>query len=158
MAPSRGHAMTALLAIDLGLRCGFAVYDDGGRLLSFRSTHFGSRTTLKAAIPSILASVDGLACVYAEGDANLARLWERETTRRGARFVLVPAETWRASLLLERERRSGSVAKESADTLARKVIERVGVSRPTSLRHDAAEAILIGLYGATAEGWTTLRP
>jgi hypothetical protein len=33
------------------------------------------------------------------------------------------------------------------------VIEWSGAARPTSLRHDAAEAILIGLWGLLEAGW-----
>ena len=41
---------------------------------------------------------------------------------------------------------------------ARAVIEWSGAKRPTSLRHDAAEAILIGLWGALELGWLAELP
>jgi hypothetical protein len=37
--------------------------------------------------------------------------------------------------------------------MARKVIDWSGARRPTSLRHDAAEAILVGLWGGLQVGW-----
>jgi hypothetical protein len=57
-------------------------------------------------------------------------------------------EDWRKSLLLPYQRRSGADAKAAADGLARDVIDRSGAKRPTSLRHDAAEAILVGAWAA----------
>ena len=49
------------------------------------------------------------------------------------------------------------------EPLARRVIEWSNAPRPTSLRHDAAEAILIGLWGVLQAGQlprlpTELRP
>ncbi|MBC8076709.1 MAG: hypothetical protein H7Y32_11595, partial [Chloroflexales bacterium] len=41
---------------------------------------------------------------------------------------------------------------------ARRVIAWAGAPRPTSLRHDAAEAILIGLWGALEVGWLPALP
>ena len=37
--------------------------------------------------------------------------------------------------------------------VAKKVIGWSGAKRPTSLRHDAAEAILAGLWGMLKIGW-----
>jgi hypothetical protein len=45
-------------------------------------------------------------------------------------------------------RRSGEDAKAAAEKLARDLIERSGAKRPTSLRHDAAEAILVGVWAS----------
>jgi hypothetical protein len=33
------------------------------------------------------------------------------------------------------------------------VIDWSGAARPTSLRHDAAEAVLVGLWGVIDAGW-----
>jgi hypothetical protein len=53
--------------------------------------------------------------------------------------------------------RSTRVAKRTAAEVARRIIEWSGAPRPTSLRHDAAEAILIGLWGAIVLGWLDRR-
>lgn len=142
-----------LLAVDLGVRCGLAVYGRDGRLSSYRSTNFGSARTMKNAVWGILRDVDGLAHVVAEGDRNLAQAWEKAATKQGLSFELIGAEHWREDILLERQRRSGADAKEAADELAREVIDWSGADKPTSLRHDAAEAILIGLWGVWRRGW-----
>lgn len=137
-----------LLAIDLGLRSGWAAFAAGGRLLGYGSRHFGSRGTLRKAVPRLLADYPALATLVVEGGGDLAAPWEKEAERRGIAFRQVHGETWRASTLKPSERRSGEDAKAAADALARAAIVRAGAPRPTSLRHDAAEAILVGLWAA----------
>ncbi len=143
----------SLLAIDLGLRLGFARYDARGRLLGYRSQHYGSRAKLKGAVFGILAESPGLEALILEGDKNLGGLFARLARKRGAEVIWTDARQWREALMPSRDRRSGADAKQSADGLARSVIEWSGAPRPTSLRHDAAEAILIGLWGAHRVGW-----
>ena len=70
----------------------------------------------------------------------------------------VSAEEWRSLFLLPRDQRSGDQAKRVADGIARRVVEWSDAPRPTSLRHDAAEAILIGLWGVIDVGWLTTAP
>ena len=70
----------------------------------------------------------------------------------------ISAEAWRRQFLYAREQRSGVQAKERATELARRIIIWSGARRPTSLRDDAAEAILIGLWGALEVGWLAQIP
>ena len=135
-----------LLAIDLGLRCGWAAFGDAGRLLGYGSRHYGNRAALRKAIPQILGAYPRLATLVVEGGGELYIPWQKEATRRGIAVVQVASEEWRKSLLKPCERGSGVDAKAAADGLARDVIERFGAKRPTSLRHDAAEAILVGVW------------
>lgn len=151
-------AHPTLLAVDLGLRSGLAVYDASGRLLRYRSTHFANVGALKRAVPRVLDEAPGVAWVVCEGDQHLASIWRRLAEKRGARVIWTSAEVWRPSLLEAWERRDGVGAKEAADRLARRVIEVCGAKRPTSLRHDAAEAILIGLWGLLEVGWLAELP
>jgi hypothetical protein len=137
-----------LLAIDLGLRCGWAAFDDPGRLLGYGSRHYGTRSALRKAIPQILGSYPHLARLVVEGGGELYRPWETEAARRGIVVRQVASEEWRRALLRPTERTSGADAKAAADGLAREVIERSGAKRPTSLRHDAAEAILVGVWAS----------
>ncbi len=139
--------------MDLGLRSGMALFGEDGRLRWYRSQNFGSQTRLKRAVPSVLQSAGPLAWLVLEGGGPIADVWEREAARRALPVLRVAAEDWRAVLLYAREQRSGSDAKDAADGLARRVIEWSGAPRPTSLRHDAAEAILLGLWGAREVGW-----
>ncbi len=144
--------------MDLGLRSGMALFGEDGRLRWYRSQNFGSQTRLKRAVPSVLQSAGPLAWLVLEGGGPIADVWEREAARRALPVLRVAAEDWRAVLLYAREQRSGSDAKDAADGLARRVIEWSGAPRPTSLRHDAAEAILLGLWGAREVGWLTQIP
>src|SRR6185436_16940663 len=141
-----------LLAIDLGLRCGWATFDREGRLLAYGSRHFGNRTALRKAIPQILDDHPQLERIVVEGGGDLFVPWEKEAGRRGIGVTQVMGEEWRRQILLARDRTSGRDAKAAADGAARGVIERAGAKRPTSLRHDAAEAILVGTW------FTSLRP
>jgi len=95
----------------------------------------------------------GLEWVAIEGAGPLADAWAAEADRRAVDVLQTTAEVWRPKLLLPREQRSGPKAKQTADGLARRVIEWSGAPRPTSLRHDAAEAILVGLWAVMEVGW-----
>ena len=146
-------APATLLAVDLGLRTGLALFDQSGQLRWYRSQNFGSKARLKRGAYGLLRDVPDLAWVVVEGGGDLAAVWAREAERRGARVVQIQATTWRRRLLLPRDRRDGATAKARADDLARQAIEILGADRPTSLRHDAAEAILVGVWGLLKVGW-----
>lgn len=139
--------------MDLGLHLGFAVFDGSGRLVRYGSRHFPSRGAMKAAVYPMLREVPDLRWLFAEGSRSHAHPWFHEAARRGASTRLVSAETWRPALLIPRERRSGEVAKAQAERLARALIRDSGLPGATSLRHDAAEAILLGLWAVREVGW-----
>ncbi len=101
----------------------------------------------------MLAEIPDLNRLVLEGDRSLAEIWKQGAKGLDASVRCVPPEVWRSSLLYPREQSSGPKAKQSADEMARKIIEWSGAPRPTSLRHDAAEAILIGLWGVLDLGW-----
>jgi hypothetical protein len=144
--------------VDAGLRAGLAIYRDDGRLESYRSTNFGSTARLRRGIHSVLRDAEGLAEVVVEGGGTHADPWLRAIERRGLAGVRVDAGIWRERLLLPRDRRSGVDAKQQADIVARRVIRWSGAPSPTSLRHDAAEAILVGLWGVLRVGWLDTVP
>jgi len=144
-----------LLAVDLGLRTGLALYGADGRLRWYRSQHFGAPSSLRRGVPALL---DGVSHLVVEGGGALAAAWSDEAAARGVEVQWVSAETWRRAFLYPREQRSGELAKRTADELARRVIAWSAARRPTSLRHDAAEAILIGLWGVLELGWLAALP
>jgi len=148
-APSAG----TLLAVDLGLRMGLALYSLEGRLLWHRSHNLGSMTRLKRAVPSILAGCGELQYIFLEGALNLGAPFEREAARRSIPVTHVAPEVWRGALLVPSRRETGRLAKAEAMRLAAGLIERIGVSgqRPP-LKDDAAEAILIGYFGLMTVG------
>ncbi|PLX82765.1 MAG: hypothetical protein C0616_01700 [Desulfuromonas sp.] len=138
-----------LLAVDLGLKSGLACFDREGILCWYRSTNFGSTTRLRRAVPKLLFEIHGLERLILEGGGPLADIWLKEAKKIGLDVSLISAERWRRDLLIPRQRRTGQDAKTAAIELARKIIDGSRAPRPTSLRHDAAEAILIGYYGVT---------
>jgi hypothetical protein len=144
--------MPVLLAVDVGLRFGLAWFDQAGRLLRYRSQHAPNRTVLRRAARAILAE-EAVDLLVMEGGGPIADLWRSLAEGHGIRVEQISAEDWRAELLLKREQRTGREAKHTADGLARQIIEESGAKRPTSLRHDAAEAILVGAW-AVQHFWT----
>ena len=145
--------MPSLLAVDVGVRTGLAVYRDDGRLIWYRSRNFGAASRLKRAIPALLHEAFDPTYVVLEGGGPLAEHWTTAAEKHGSRIRRVSAEQWRSLFLLARDQRSGEQAKRMADRIARHVVEWSDAARPTSLRHDAAEAILIGLWGVIDVGW-----
>jgi hypothetical protein len=145
--------MAVLLAVDLGVKTGLALYGQDGRLLWYRSQNFGTAERLRRGVRGVLDTLPHLAWLVLEGGGPLAEIWRREATRRQVPVRQISAEAWRRQFLYTREQRSSVQAKDSATDLARRVIIWSGARRPTSLRDDAAEAILIGLWGALEVGW-----
>lgn len=151
--------MAALLAVDLGVRTGLACWGDDGRLRWYRSQNFGDAARLRRAIPGLLATVPDLAWLVVEGGGPLVGAWVREGDRRALTVRVTSAEEWRGLFLLPREQDGGTARlKAVADRLARRVIVWADGPRPTSLRHDAAEAILVGLWGTLVAGWRDRLP
>ena len=148
----------SLLAVDLGLRTGFSLYGRDGRLVWYRSQNFVTPARMRRGVYGLLNELPDLSFIVVEGGGKLAPIWEKEAQRRRIPLRLVSAETWRRRLLYPREQRTGALAKRRADDLARRVIAWSQADRPTSLRHDAAEAILAGLWGVLAVGWLESLP
>ncbi len=143
----------SLLAVDLGLKTGLALYGNDGRLVWYRSRNYGSRGRLRKAAASVLRETETVGVLALEGGGDLAVPWITEAERRGITVLQLSAETWRKELLLARNQRSGSDAKKHADTLARHLIAWSNAKRPTSLRHDAAEAICVGFWAVWHLQW-----
>jgi len=150
--------MSGLLAVDLGLRSGLALYGGDARLRWYRSHNFGSTARLRRAVRRILDDLPAVTNVVLEGGGPLADIWSSEARRRAIAICQIAAETWRQRLLYPRHQRSGSDAKQHARQLARRVIAWSQAPRPTALRDDTAEAILIGLWGTLELGWLTHLP
>jgi hypothetical protein len=150
--------VASLLAVDLGVRTGLACWGDDGRLRWYRSHNLGNAARLRRAIPGLLDAEGDLTRVVIEGGGPLLGPWRAEAERRGLVVQAVSAEEWRGLFLLPREHGSGAQMKAVADRLARGAIAWGGGPRPTSLRHDAAEAILVGLWGALSTGWIRRLP
>ena len=138
--------MSFLLSVDIGLRTGLALYGKGG-LIWYRLQNYSSIKRLKSAVYGIFKETPDISTLVMEGGGDLAEIWRKEAMRRGIDVFQISAETWREIFLYGREQRTGKQAKNNAGVIAEKIIEWSGAKRPTSLRHDAAEAILAGLWG-----------
>lgn len=70
-----------LLAVDVGLRCGFAVFSADQGLLSYHSEHYGTAAELVKSMPELLLSACGgrepacLRHIVFEGEPNLIVDW-----------------------------------------------------------------------------------
>jgi hypothetical protein len=144
--------MGSLLAIDVGIRTGLALFAPDGRVVWYRSQNFGTAARLRRAVHGLLVEQPRLQWLVLERGGPLAEIWKREAARRGVAVLQIGAEVWRERFLYDRERRTGVDAKAHAGQLARAIIDWSGAAKPTSLRHDAAEAIVIGLWGAIEVG------
>jgi hypothetical protein len=134
-----------ILAIDAGLTCGLAAFAlTDGRLLWYRSQNFGSFPRLRRGAPAILAATTGVVLMVVEGGGNIADPWLKAAAHLGIAATNVPAERWRSDMLLPRQQRSGVVAKQHAQKQARHHINQHADQRAKSLRHDTAEAIMLG--------------
>lgn len=146
--------MPSLLAVDLGIKTGLALFDAQDGLLWYRSSNFGSRSRLKAGAMTLVQSIPDLKRMVLEGGGSLAWIWAREGGRHGIMVRQIPAQTWREELLLPRQTRSGLKAKKSAIDLAMHIIYSSQAPRPKRrINHDCAEAILIGYWGLLDAGW-----
>jgi hypothetical protein len=145
--------MGSLLAVDLGIKTGLALYGQDGRLCWYRSKNYGSVVRLKRDIHNLLGDIPDLILMVLEGGGTLAAQWEREAARKNIPVKLVQAEQWRKKFLYPREQLTGLEAKRHAEGIARKIIAWSGLPRPVSLRHDAAEAVLIGMWAVIETGW-----
>lgn len=122
-----------------------------------RSGNFGPHSRFKKAVAAVVSPLTELEILVVEGDRRLGEVWEKAAARHGAETRFVGPETWRDSLYLKRQIRNRP-PKRFADPLARRVLKWSEVPAPKSLRHDAAEAVLIGLWGVLDAGWLTKLP
>ena len=140
--------------MDAGVRTGLAFYGTDGRLKWYRSTNFGSQARLRLGARSVLLEAGRGGVLAIEGGGPNAEAWVREAGKLGFTVMRVSAERWRPAFMNERQMRTGQEAKREAGRLAREVIKWSGAKKPAALRHDAAEAILIGLWAVVETGWT----
>ncbi|SRR6056297_2191538 len=147
-----------LLAVDAGLHTGLALYRHDSQLLWYRSHHLADQQKLKRLIATLLRSTPRPTHIYLEGGGPVAELWQREALKLERVFVQLHAGQWRKKLFYARQHPSGRVAKQQALKMATGVIDHLSDKKPTGLRHDTAEAILIGLYGLLDLGWLECWP
>ncbi len=145
--------MSALLAVDAGVRTGLALLDRQGRLLWCRSHNLGNTARLKKAAARVLYELPLLEYLVVEGGGPTAAVWEHAAARRGLPCMFIQAQDWRVDFFIPRQMVSGNKAKAAACALVASILRREGWSSPTTPGHDAAEAALVGLWAAVRLGW-----
>lgn len=147
-----------LLAVDVGLYTGLALFNRNAQLLWYRSHHPAGAPQLKRLVAKQLRTPPRPTHIYYEGGGPLAAIWEKEAVALSLMPVQVQAQQWRQRLFHARQHSSSAVAKREALLMAHKTIHTLGGKKPTSLRHDTAEAILIGVYALLELGWLERLP
>ena len=145
--------MNILLAIDLGIRMGWASYTEDGSLTGFGSHNYGSAQRLKKAVYPLLMQFGDVEFLILEGGGKLTKYWAKEARRQSIEVIQTQAHIWRKSLFLQKDITHTSEMKKHADVRARQIIEESRLSQPKTLMDDAAEAILIGFWGCLQTGW-----
>lgn len=146
--------LAAILAIDLGLRTGVAVWDDTARLRTWQTIRFRSPRALQQGVRTVVRDLDDdVVFAVTEGDLDLARPWDRALTARGIRVLHVQAHQWRRDVFADQPDLDGKAAKRAALALARRLIREHAARGVPHLKHDAAEAICLGYWAAWREGW-----
>ena len=145
--------MSTLLAIDLGVRTGWACYTDKGQLYDFGSHNYGSAGRLKKAVYPFLMSFDNLEYLVIEGGGKLIKYWKNAAIQHGIIVMQTHAHVWRKELFLRKKITHSNQMKKHAGNEARAIIEQSELSQPKNLRHDASEAILTGYWACYKIGW-----
>jgi len=135
-----------LLAIDAGLHCGYAMFDLASTsLLWYRSHNYGQLARLRRGVSTLVSQELPIAVMVVEGGGNVAEPWLKVADFHCIPLVQIHAEAWRSDILYAREQRSGAEAKRAAQHYAQQRMEHAKVAyHYNQVRHDAAEAILIG--------------
>jgi len=147
------HTTEYMLSVDLGVKTGLALYSSEPRLIWYRSQNYGNKSRLKSDIYNILNHNPGIRHLIVEGGGDLAKLWLSEANKRNITCRQIYAEDWRKDLFNQYQVKDGLKAKQSALKAVNDIIRKMHGPKPTSMVHDAAEAILIGYWGIGKLGW-----
>lgn len=129
------------------------MFNSEAELLWFRSQNFGNKVRLKKAIPWVLNLKDEIDYLVIEGGGPLRKIWDQQLERKNITVMHIMAEDWRKELLFERERRKGKKAKAIAMLCADRFLKNRSAKKTSELNVNAAEAIMIGIYGMKKLGW-----
>jgi len=145
-----------LLAVDLGLRTGTAVFDSTGVVLAVDSWYFKSHDALLDGLTDLL-STHAITHVVIEGeDRKLYNIWRKAVEGfDGVQLARVIADDWRRSMLAKKEMRDARKAKSAAGMIAKQVLKKSENEAliDKKISADAAEALLIGCYALRVLGW-----
>ncbi|GAB1403520.1 hypothetical protein DSECCO2_614690 [anaerobic digester metagenome] len=147
-----------LLAVDVGVKTGLALFDNTGKLHWHRSHNMGSVPSLRKAADNIAKTIPDLKYIVAEGGGRIGLVWKKVALRYGKIFLAADARDWRSEMLYSREQRTGLTAKQTAIEMAIHFLKINGTPPPQILIHDSAEAILTGIWCCHKIGWIKKLP
>lgn len=142
-----------LLAIDLGLRLGWSCYQNNGHLIAYGSHHCGQAKKLNALSYKALKALPVGSHIVIEGNGHLLKYWSKNASKFDLELSIIAAEEWRSTCLSLHDRQDGKHAKNAALKIAQKLIRATSLHGAVTLRHDTAEACLIGWWGLHHLGW-----
>jgi hypothetical protein len=164
-----------LLAVDLGLKSGVALFNKQGQLLRYEQ-HLFNKDKLNEEIKTIvegwesdvqksdiipsngeqLWSVTKIA--VEGGDVAIFNAWD--SAAKDVSISRVSPEEWRFHLLSEKERTSGATSKAAARLIARQVVSDFGImgNHKGKFKTDVAEAVVLGFYVCKKLGWISRDP
>lgn len=146
-------SMIILLAIDLGVRTGWATYDENGFLIDFGSHNYGNAGRLKKAAYPFLRQFTDLQYLIIEGGGKLTKYWKNAAHNQSIKVIQTHAHVWRDYLFRKKHITHTNPMKKHAEDEARGLIEKSNLSQPKNITHDAAEAILTGYWACKKLGW-----
>jgi predicted phosphodiesterase len=148
-----------LLAVDLGLRTGAALFDEDGKLLRLDSCRFVDPEGLEQGLEDLIIKSCVTHVVIEGEDRKLYNIWKNaiEKLPGDVKMARVVADDWRHDFLLKKEQKFAHKAKEAASLIAKQFL--AGTDYETvKLSVDAHEAVLIGHYSLRVLGWADLPP
>jgi len=145
--------MSILLAIDLGVRTGWATFNEEGILTDVGSHNYGNAGRLKKAAYPFLVQFPDLRYLIIEGGGKLAKYWKNAAIQQSVKVIQTHAHVWRDELFQKKKITHTKPMKKHAEDEARSVIEKSKLSQPKKITHDAAEAILTGYWACKEIGW-----
>lgn len=146
--------MNTLLAVDLGVKTGYALYSDEGKILRYHSHNFGNAQRLKRGVYGILKSFENLQYLYLEGGGKLEKYWIKEAVKLDVKVIQLHAHDWRNEIYpAMKQQDKTKQTKIFAEKKAYEILSKQNAPTPSSLTHDVAEAIIIGYYGCLQQGW-----
>jgi|LZCG01.1.fsa_nt_gb hypothetical protein len=152
------YNMQTLLAIDLGVKTGYACYRDDGMLVWAQSHNYGNARRLKNGVYGIFQQCENLTQIVIEGGGHLEKHWIKLADKKHISVRRIHAHEWREPLFPGYRKRSSKQWKSDAIKTARAVLELAAISAPKTMMHDQAEAILIGLWACKQTGWIDTLP
>jgi len=169
----REHDNELLMAVDLGLKSGVALYNKNGELLRYEQLLF-KKDSLDEEIKKIIQGWESeiqsstitaqnadKPCVtkiaVEGGDVEILRAWD--SAAMDVSVTRISPEEWRFHLLSPKERLSGATSKAAARLIARQVVDDFSsMKHEGKFKTDVAEAVVLGFYVCQKLGWISRDP